>query len=56
MDNLSNVDPNNASSDEYQTDRANSASEVSNTLEGDVSNREVSGRSSVIFMSFSSWF
>jgi hypothetical protein len=41
MDSLSDLDPDDASDDEYQTDRADSASEVSNTSEGNISNEEV---------------
>jgi hypothetical protein len=54
VDSLSDVDPNDTSDDEYQMDRADSASKVSNMSEGDISNEEVSARLSVIFTSFSS--
>ena len=54
MDSLSGVDPDDTSDDEYQTDGANSLSEVNNMLEGDISNEEVSGRLSVFFTLFSS--
>lgn len=54
MDSSSGLDLGDTSGDEYQTDRADSISEISYMSEGNISNEEVSGRLSVFFTSFSS--
>ena len=55
MDNLS--DPDSEDDSEYQTDTADSATEANDALEDDISNGEVSARSSTIFTFplFSNW-
>jgi len=51
IDGLSDIDPEDDDDDEYQTDTADSISksEANNTSDDDISNGEVSVRSSIIF-------
>ena len=55
IDNLS--DPDSKDDSEYQIDIADSATEANDALEDDISNGEVSARSSTIFtfLLFSNW-